>query len=153
MEREVSVERVISASPETLYAMVADVTRLSEWSPENTANRWIGSTPPGTVGARFRGSNASGRWKWTTTCVVIAADAPNRFAFDVKDGPIAIARWEYLFAAEGDGCRVTERWTDHRIGVFRWLSGLVLGIADRAKHNERGMRHTLDALAASAETG
>lgn len=45
--------RVMAASPSTLYALIADVTRMPEFSPEIVECRWLdGATGP-TVGARF----------------------------------------------------------------------------------------------------
>jgi uncharacterized protein YndB with AHSA1/START domain len=49
----VSVERTIAASPDALWKMVSDVTRMGEWSPENTGGEWLkGATGPA-VGAKF----------------------------------------------------------------------------------------------------
>ena len=46
----------IDASPETVYAMVSDITRMGEWSPEAVGGRWVdGGT--GQVGDWFVGEN------------------------------------------------------------------------------------------------
>ncbi len=42
MSEPVSISREISASPEQLYSMVSDVTRMGEWSPENEGGEWLG---------------------------------------------------------------------------------------------------------------
>ena len=31
----------INASPETVYGMVSDITRMGEWSPEAVGGRWM----------------------------------------------------------------------------------------------------------------
>ena len=55
---EVSV--VVAADPAAVYALVSDVTRTPEFSPEVTAVRWLdGATGPA-VGARFEAVNTSG---------------------------------------------------------------------------------------------
>ena len=47
---EVSTE--IAAAPETVYALVSDITRMGEWSPETVRAVWTrGATGPA-VGAR-----------------------------------------------------------------------------------------------------
>ncbi len=148
-----SVERVVGAPAGEVWAMVADVTRMCEFSPENVGCEWIkGSTGP-VVGARFRGTNQNGKKKWKTEATVVEAVPGSSFAFVVKAGPFGVARWEYRFAPIGDGqCRVTETWIDQR-GVFvRVLGGPVSGVADRATHNRAGMETTLARLAAAAET-
>ena len=55
--REVS--RVIAAPADVLYAMVSDLSRMGEWSPENVGGRWRRGSGP-TVGGRFKGRNKRG---------------------------------------------------------------------------------------------
>src|SRR3712207_6783594 len=108
----------MSADPRDVYDLVSDVTRMGEWSPETTSCRWV-SGKPGTVGARFRGTNRHGLARWTTTCTVTAADPGRRFAFDVTFGPWAISEWVYELENTSQGCRVTESWTDRRSFAMR----------------------------------
>src|SRR5260370_13087679 len=96
--REVKVEERIAAPPDALYAMVSDVTRTGEWSPENRGGRWLDKTIGPSVGARFRGSNRRGFRRWATTCTVVVADTGRRFTFDVAVAGITVARWAYEFA-------------------------------------------------------
>ncbi len=42
MTERVSVERVIAAPKDAVWALVADVTRMGEWSPETVGCAWIG---------------------------------------------------------------------------------------------------------------
>src|SRR5918993_1034186 len=47
------VSTVVAAPPETVYALVADVTRTPEFSPEVTSCRWLdGATGPVADGTR-----------------------------------------------------------------------------------------------------
>src|SRR4051812_10250655 len=142
----------IAAGPAKVYDLVTDLPRMGEWSPENTGGRWIrGATGPA-VGARFRGNNRRGVLRWSTTCEVTAAVPGERFAFDVTYGPVSISRWEYTFAPDGDGCRVTESWTERRPAWMKVASVPLMAVADRAAHNRRGMEHTLAALKQAAES-
>ena len=150
-EREVSVSREIAATPETLWAMVSDVTRMGEWSPETTSCAWRkGATGP-VVGARFAGTNRNGRRRWSTNCTVSAAEPGRRFAFRVDAGPVGIAEWAYTFEPSATGTVVTETWTDRRGRFGIWVGKPVSGVADRAAHNRAGMEETLARLAAVAE--
>jgi hypothetical protein len=148
---DVAVDRVVEAAPVVLYDLVSDVTRMGEWSPETTSCRWTrGGTGP-VVGAQFRGKNRRGWFRWTTTCRVLVADPGSHFTFDVRFGPIPMARWDYRFVPEEGGCRVTESWTEHRP---RWVSRLdpvVFRIADRGRHNRDTMEVTLSRIAERAE--
>jgi uncharacterized protein YndB with AHSA1/START domain len=149
MSDEVSVSRDIAAPAEKVWAMVADVTRMPEWSPENQSGTWRGGATGPAEGAKFRGTNRNGDKTWKTDAVVTAAAPGKRFAFLVKAGPFNVAEWAYDFEPTTDGCRVTETWTDRRNGLTKALSKRVSGVNDRASHNEKGMADTLERLAAA----
>lgn len=55
------VSMVIEASPAALYALVADVTRMPEFSPELLECRWLDGASQAVVGARFAARNKSAR--------------------------------------------------------------------------------------------
>ena len=75
MAEQVSVSREIAAPAEQLWAMVSDVTRMGEWSPENEAGEWLrGATGP-KPGASFRGTNRNGKKTWKTVATVVDAEA------------------------------------------------------------------------------
>ena len=140
------VERHVEASPDALYALVSDVTRMGDWSPETTSCRWLGGSIGPTAGARFRGNNRKGWRRWSTTCTVVEATPGKRFAFDVVVAGVPIAHWAYEFTAEGGGCRVAESWEDRRPMVMRRVDPLVMGIPDRVAHNRANIERTLEAL-------
>jgi hypothetical protein len=145
-QSDVKVEERIAAPAEKLYAMVSDVTRTGEWSPENIGGRWIGSATEPVVGARFRGSNRRGFRRWSTSCTVVAADPGRRFAFDVAFAGIPVSRWSYEFVPDATGTLVTETWTDRRPGWFKVGARPFMGIPDMRAHNEKNMRATLTKL-------
>ncbi len=151
MSELVEVTRDVAAPASTVWAMISDVTRMGEWSPETVGCEWKkGATGPA-VGARFSGSNRNGSKKWSTTCVVVESVPAERFAFEVVVGPMKVARWGYALEPTDTGCRVTETWTDRRGGLVKALGKPLSGVADRAVHNRAGMEQTLDRLAAAAE--
>lgn len=151
MAEQVSVERTISASADEVWALVSDVRRMGEWSPETFECEWIGGATGPMAGARFRGRNRNGKKRWSTVSTVAEA-APGRvFAFEVKAGPWKVARWEYRFEPTDGGCRVTEIWIDERGRLVTILGKPVSGVGDRASHNRASMTETLGRLAAAAE--
>ena len=138
MSDQVTVSRDIAAAPETLWAMVSDVTRMGEWSPENVGGEWLdGATGP-QPGAKFRGTNSHGKKTWKTVATVTDCVPGKEFAFMIKAGGMSIAEWRYQFEPAAGGCRVTETWTDHRGGVVKMLGRVISGVADRATHNRAG---------------
>ncbi|MBM4795762.1 SRPBCC family protein [Streptomyces sioyaensis] len=134
--------------PRTVYAALADVRRMTEWSTE-VIGVWR-------RGERFVGVNRKAGWIWFTTCRIVVADPGREFAFDVTTFRLPVARWGYRLTPEGEGTRVTEYWVDQRRrGWRRWVAealGLVFTgtpPARRAARNRAAMRVTLHRLAAA----
>jgi Polyketide cyclase / dehydrase and lipid transport len=98
---------VIARSPEELYAMVSDVTRMGEWSPVCKACWWDEGSGP-EAGAWFTGRNeALDRDPWETRSQVAAASPGTEFAFVVGGSWV---RWGYTFTPVPGGTEVTESW-------------------------------------------
>jgi uncharacterized protein YndB with AHSA1/START domain len=152
MPEQVSVSREIAAPAEQVWAMVADVTRMGEWSPETEGATWLGGATAATPGAKFRGRNRNGKRKWNTVAVVTEVQPGTVFAFTVSAVGLRIAEWRYTLEPTAGGCRVTETWTDQRGRIASTLGKPVSGVADRASHNRAGMEMTLDRLKAVAES-
>jgi uncharacterized protein YndB with AHSA1/START domain len=152
MTEQVSVIREIGASAEHVWAMVSDVTRMGEWSPENQGGEWRGGATGPRPGATFVGRNRNGKKQWTTVATVVDAEPGRRFSFRVKAKGFKVAEWCYVFEPTATGCRVTETWTDQRGGIARALGKPVSGVDERATHNRSGMEQTLERLAAVAES-
>jgi uncharacterized protein YndB with AHSA1/START domain len=149
----VSVSRAVDAPADEVWAMVSDITRMGEWSPENVGGQWIGGATGPAVGAKFRGKNQKGWRRWSTTAEVVECEPGRAFAFDVTSvAGMKVARWGYRFEPAGGGCTVEERWEDHRAGFMKQLGRLATGVPDRAAYNRDGMQATLDRLAAAAES-
>lgn len=142
----------IAAPAQTLYALVSDVTRMGEWSPENVGCRWLGGATAPLRGVRFRGSNRRGWRRWSTTCTVVAAEVGRTFAFEVDVVGIPASRWTYEFAPDGDETVVTETWTDRRPRWFALLAGVTMGISDIRAHNQVNIETTLARLTDAAES-
>ena len=64
----------IAAPAETVWALVSDLPRMGEWSPENAGGKWVkGATGPA-LGAVFEGTNKNGFRRWSTMVTVIACE-------------------------------------------------------------------------------
>jgi uncharacterized protein YndB with AHSA1/START domain len=80
----VDVELTVDKDPAAVWALVTDIARIGEWSPECIGASWLdGGTPR--PGARFEGRNRSGDFEWSTTCVVTEAERPATFEWVVLD--------------------------------------------------------------------
>jgi uncharacterized protein YndB with AHSA1/START domain len=152
MANQVSVHCEIAAPPEQVWAMVADVTRMGEWSPETEAATWLGTATGPKPGARFRGTNRNGKKKWTTVATIIEAEHGRLLSFSVMAKGFRVAEWRYSFEPTPAGCQVTETWTDRRGAIATALGKPVSGVADRAAHNRTGMERTLERIKTAAES-
>lgn len=147
---DVTVSREIAAPPERVWALIADMTRMGEWSPEATGGRWVKGAAGPDVGARFRGTNRNGWQRWSTMCTVTECTPGERFTFAVTAGPARVATWSYELEPTAHGCRVTESWTDQRAKAFVAASRRLTKVDDRAEHNRSTMAHTLESLERAA---
>jgi ligand-binding SRPBCC domain-containing protein len=141
--------REIAAPTEKVWALVSDLPRMGEWSPENAGGKWVkGATGPA-LGAVFRGTNKNGVRRWSSTVTIVGFEPAKVFEFAVTTGPLAIANWRYEFEDAESGCRVTESWVDHRTP---WFAFVARAIGDHsAAHAEKEMEATLANLAAAVE--
>ncbi|HET6908357.1 MAG TPA: SRPBCC family protein [Mycobacteriales bacterium] len=140
----------INASAQTVYDVVADVSRMGERSPECYHVHWLDGATSASVGARFRGHNRIGVIKWATTCTVTTADPGREFAFSVIDGRgREQTRWRYAIEATTVGCRLTESYE------FVWCP-LIARAAElpfpRDRQLRRGIRRTVEAVKQIAES-
>ena len=147
MPESVSVSREMAAPPEEVWALVSDLTRMGEWSPEAKGGRWAGGVDGPAVGAVFKGRNRIGRDRWPTNVAGIECDPPRRFAFRLNIPLMGGCDWVYDIEPTGEGCRVTESWVDFRKRSLVVVGRILSGVADRATHNRAGMEQTLDRLA------
>lgn len=150
MTQPVSVTRDIAASPEKVWALVTDLPRMGEWSPENQGGVWSkGATGPA-VGASFKGRNKNGKKSWGTTVVVNVCDEPSKFSFALMALGKNWCDWVYEIEETSTGCRVTHSWIDHRSAFADKLGKVVSGVSNRASHNRANMEITLEKLAQAA---
>ena len=148
---DVAVTREIAAPPEAVYGLVADLTRMGEWSPENQGGEWIKGASGPAIGAKFRGANSHDGKSWKTVATVVDAEPGRRFGFFVKAAGLPIAEWAFDIEPSERGCTVTQTWTDRRPGFFKPIAAKLTGVTDRAAHNREAMEQTLERLAAAAE--
>jgi len=146
-----SVTVHMAASPDKVWDLVSDVTKIGRYSPETFEAEWLdGATGPA-VGAKFRGHvKRNGKFPiYWTTCTVSAATPGREFAFGVgaSDKPLNV--WRYELEPVGDGTDVTESFTLAQTAPLR-LYWALLGWA-RGKTNRNGMQTTLERIKAEVE--
>jgi uncharacterized protein YndB with AHSA1/START domain len=140
---------LIDRSPDVVWAAIADITRMGEWSPECIAGRWKGDATGPAVGAEFEGDNVAklaGRTvkAWTTTSKVTACEPGAVFEFSAE----GYTTWRYAFVADGAGTRVTETFSYEAKGFQGFVYEYLLM---RPRMMRKGMQRTLERLKAGVE--
>ncbi len=149
-----SVTVDINATPERVYELVSDITRMGEWSPECIRCSWSkGATGPA-VGARFKAANKGGRGPaWFNSPVVTVAEPGREFAFNRSGVGIGSYTWRYALEPTPTGTRVTESFDAERplSKAMTWVTMKWTGSKDRDDDLRRGMTTTLGRIKAAAE--
>lgn len=153
------VELVVDRSIEEVWALVTDVSRIGEWSPECVFAAWRpGQDELPRVGAWFDARNeyADG-YTATVECVVTAAERPSVFEWVVLDDDLDTARpgsiWRYELEPDerGQGTRVRHRFT-HGPGMTGLREGAHAVVDRRLAQLNRNMTATLHAMVDAKET-
>ena len=145
----------IEAPPEKVYAVVTDVSRMGEWSPETVKGEWIdGATGPA-VGARFKGTNRRGLVRWSTKPRVLVADDGREFAFVTDFRGEDSTKWAYRFEPDGTGAKVTESFEimNDVHGAIVFAEKYIMRIKDRKADLEKDMAKTLQRIKTAVEGG
>jgi uncharacterized membrane protein len=145
------VDVVIDAPAERVYDMVADLTRMGEWSNECACVEWTdGATGPA-EGAHFVGHNRTGPRgviKWSRRGRVLVTERGREFAFATEEGGREGVVWRYRFEPLDRGTRVTESYEVSRIPAWARVVDVP---TNRHGALLKNMRHTLTQLKTSAE--
>jgi hypothetical protein len=150
--RQDSESVVIQAPAETIYGLVADLSRMGDWSPECRRVEWLDGSDGPVEGARFVGHNQGGPFglmKWSRRGRVVCADPAREFAFATEEGGREGVEWRYLLEPTTEGTRVTESYTVSWIPTWARIVDVP---TNRVRELRDGMRHTLEQLKRVDET-
>ncbi|CAN5210312.1 SRPBCC family protein [soil metagenome] len=140
----------IEATPVSVWKVVSDSEGMGRFSPENTGGTWTSGTP-GTVGAKFKGTNKHGLIRWSTHCTVVDVVDCRRFSFE-SDEPKA--RWTFVLEPSGTGTVLTETREIYATPALyvRMMSGSGLLGRGRDQLMQTGMETTLARIKAFLES-
>ena len=119
------MEELVDATPEQVWAVLTDVTRVGEWSHECRETVWLGGGPARpVVGARFRGRNRVGLVRWGRACEITVADPPHRFAYRTGGGWVGDStEWTFDLEPVGSGTRIVQSF--RVLSLPRWADLLI----------------------------
>jgi uncharacterized protein YndB with AHSA1/START domain len=136
------VEVLVDASPAEVFDVVADVTRVAEWSHECTGAEWLDGATGAVVGARFRGTNKVDRFAWSRVCTVTEVEHGRSFAYRTSGGvPSDSTAWSFEFRHEGGGTRVVQRY--EIVKFARWMELLIMVLVPAHRDRRDALRADL----------
>lgn len=142
----------IEAPVDVVWALVSDVTRIGEFSPETFEGKWTrGATGPA-VGAHFAGHvkrNGRGPTYWSP-CRVTACVPNELFEFSVGTDSMTLNNWGYRLRAVSPGVTEVSEYFRLEQGPMTRLYWALAG-RWRGRTNLEGMRTTLARIKAVAE--
>ncbi len=146
----ISASVEVAASPESVWEVVSDVRRMSEWSPECRKIVVVGSPKQG-VGTTFLGLNRRGWAVWPTTSKVVRFDPGTAVAWKTRESG---ATWSYEIAPTASGAHLTGR---RELPAFTAATKLMAPVIGGAVgHDEElaaGIRTTLERIKTAIERG
>jgi uncharacterized protein YndB with AHSA1/START domain len=138
----------IDASPEAVFALLTDLERLPELSPENQRCELLDGSSEVGLGARFRGYNRAGDYEWHADCAVTVFEPGRRFAYMVPPDFEHATEWSYTIEPDGDGSVVTEAFHAPLLALPEVYPGRIEGRRDNL---ETACRTTMANLKATLE--
>jgi uncharacterized protein YndB with AHSA1/START domain len=149
-DRELRAETTIAAPPEAVWAVLSDVRRMPELSPELV--RMVALLPGGLrVGQQYLGVNRRKAVVWPTRSVVAELEPGRRLAWDTKSSG---ARWIWTLEPDGEATRVVHtRPVPQRLTLLSsaFATAFLGGAGGHADELEAGMAASVSRLRALVE--
>ena len=150
-----SASITIGAAPEAVFALVTDIDRMAEFSPELVSCRWLDGAEGPAVGARFEAVNQlPGHKPWKNRPVVTVFEPSRRYAVSRTEPFAGTVVWSYELSTEDGRTTLTESYhVTKQVSRIGWLIiERGFGGTDRRGALAKGMRTTLAAIKRSVES-
>jgi uncharacterized protein YndB with AHSA1/START domain len=148
-----SVQVHIDAPAQRVWAVLSDLERMGEWSPECYRVEWLdGAHSPATPGARFKGWNRFGWMRWSMPCEVKTAVADQELSFSTMARGKQLVTWFYRINPSQGGVDLVESFDVHWLPLSARIAEDFL-MRDRDRRREESMRKTLEGIKQLAEVG
>ena len=141
----------VAAPPAQVWALVTDVGRMGEWSPQVVRTLVLGR--PVRLGTRFLNLNHQGWKHWPTSAKVVRFDPHRDFAFRIGENRTV---WSFRLEPTGDGGTLITHRRETPDGISPvsnvLVDKLLGGQASFVPELREGMRRTLERIRAEVES-
>lgn len=146
----ISASVAVESDPASVWEVVSDVRRMSDWSPECRRIVVLRSPKEG-VGTTFLGINRRGWAVWPTTSTVVRFEPERAVSWRTRESG---ATWTYELTPTGSGTMLTGR---RELPAFtvgtRVMAPLIGGAQGHDEELAEGIRTTLDRIRTTVERG
>jgi hypothetical protein len=113
------VEITTPATPDRVWSVAADVTRVGEWSHECHVGEWLDGATAAAPGVRYRGSNRVGRVRWSRINEIVAVEENRRIVWRTVPSTMYpdSTEWEITIEPVDGGSRVVQTFDVLRISA------------------------------------
>lgn len=154
VQKSSCVEVLVEATAPQVWAVIADVTRVGEWSHECCEAWWLDADGRARPAARFRGRSVAGRLRWGRTCELLTVDPPRELSW--RTVPTALTpdstRW-IIRLDPTDEARTVVRQSFEVIRAPRLLDPLYARLVPGHQDRDRRLTEDLVRLGAVAAQG
>lgn len=139
----------IDAPPAAVWALISDLRRMPEWSPQCRWMKVLGPVRPGTRTVNINRRNFA---FWPTTSTIVEVIPEKKLAFRVDTNRTL---WSYELEAHGAGTRLIEsRHAENGVSAISSLAVKAMGGNEGFEQEMlAGMNSSLAAIKAVAERG
>jgi hemerythrin-like domain-containing protein len=109
VQAENGVAVTVEADIDQVWEVVRDVTRVGQWSHECVGAAWVGASTSAMPGARFRGRNRAGVFRWGRVCEIVSAE-PYELVWRTVPTPLYpdSSEWRITLAKIEGGTRISQ---------------------------------------------
>ncbi len=140
------VEHTVAATPQAVYALLADVTRMPEFTPLVDRIEWLDGATRAALGARFKTRNTIGRGpRWSNKPVITVLRPDEEIAWERTEPLMGTIEWRYRLEPVHGQTRIIESYRMIRpVTAAGWfVIGTLYGVKDNRAMQRRGMEETL----------
>jgi len=147
------VEVEVAASPEQVWKVLTDVTRVGEWSHECRSATWLPGHHAPALGAQFAGSNKSGLVSWGRRCTITALEPLRLMVYKTSGGvPPDSTEWRFdLTQTSTGGTRITQSF--RILQLARVVEIAIVLLVPQHRDRRPALQQDLDRLGQVAATG
>jgi len=147
------VEVVANATPEAVWEIVSDITRVGDWSHECKAGVWVDGATSARPGARFKGTNKNGKQSWTRSNEVLTVDAPREFSWRTVPSRLYADStvWTITLEPVEGGTRIVQSFEVVKLNPI--LDRLIYAVMPKHRDRTDALRDDMHRLGEVARTG